>query len=425
MNWKKVLQLTLVHTGVALTAVPISGTLNRIMIADLHLSALLVSLLVSLPNLLSPLQVLMGAWADKRPLWGRHRSPWMVVGGLMAAFGSYFTAHAVHLIPDGGALGLLTTFVVFLIWGVGVNIASVSYLSLLSELTVAGSGWRTRAISFMWTVMILSSIAMGITVSRLLEPYSTGALYTAFGLVWFIALILILVGAAGIEPKTIAGRLVQNSANNPLIAFRILANNPSAKRFFIYLLLVLIGVRGQDVLLEPYGGEVLKLPVAVTTRLESIWGVGVFITLIGGFWLVRRYGKKSVANVGSLVSVVAFGLIIYFGYVINTQGFMGAVLLLGLGGGLMTVSNLSFMLDMTIPAAAGLYMGAWGVANFAGQAIGNIGSGFLRDVLYQTTGNPLIGYAAVFGLEAIAILYAVWYFRTISVEQFRREAEMN
>ena len=128
MNWKKVLQLTLVHVGVALTAVPISGTLNRIMIADLHLSALLVSLLVSLPNLLSPLQVLMGAWADKRPLWGRHRSPWMVVGGLMAAFGSYFTAHAVHLIPDGGALGLLTTFVVFLIWGVGVNIASVSYL---------------------------------------------------------------------------------------------------------------------------------------------------------------------------------------------------------------------------------------------------------------------------------------------------------
>ena len=90
----------------------------------------------------------------------------------------------------------------------------------------------------------------------------------------------------------------------------------------------------------------------------------------------------------------------------------------------MTVSNLSFMLDMTVPEAAGLYMGAWGVANFAGQAIGNILSGLLRDLFYWATGNGLVGYVAVFTMEVVGLLIAIWIFRTISVEEFRRDAEV-
>ena len=95
---------------------------------------------------------------------------------------------------------------------------------------------------------------------------------------------------------------------------------------------------------------------------------------------------------------------------------------LGLGGGLMTVSNLSFMLDMTVPQAAGMYMGAWGAANFAGQAFGNIISGLLRDLFYQLTGNVLLGYVAVFAMEVVGLLIALWIFRRISVETFRRDA---
>jgi MFS transporter, BCD family, chlorophyll transporter len=96
MTWKKVMQLALVHAGVTITVVPVTSTLNRIMIADLHMSAFFVSFLVALPYLLSPLQVLIGNWADHHPLWGRHRSPWIVLGGLMAAFGGYFTAHTIY-----------------------------------------------------------------------------------------------------------------------------------------------------------------------------------------------------------------------------------------------------------------------------------------------------------------------------------------
>lgn len=424
MNWKKVIQLTLIHVGVALTAVPISGTLNRVMIAEMHLSALLVSVLVSSQNLLSPLQVIMGAWADKHPLWGRHRAPWILLGGLMATSGSYLTPHWVDWIPNGGTLGLFVAFAAFAIWGLGVNLASVSYLSLISELTAEHEGWRSRTVSIMWTVMILSAIIASIAISRVLEPYSEQALFTAFGLIALIATVLIIVGSIGVEPRRAATESVQNEANHPLASVRLLMNNRSALRFFLYLLLVLIGVRAQDVLLEPYGGEIMQLNVAATTRLESIWGLGVFFTLIGGLWLMRRFGKRSVANWGAILSALAFGMIILCGIFQLDNWFLGVVFLLGLGGGLMTVSNLSFMLDMTVPEAAGLYMGAWGVANFAGQALGSIGSGLLRDVTLSLSGSLLLGYVIVFGLEAASLLFAVWYFKRINVEEFRRDAQV-
>jgi BCD family chlorophyll transporter-like MFS transporter len=80
------------------------------------------------------------------------------------------------------------------------------------------------------------------------------------------------------------------------------------------------------------------------------------------------------------------------------------------------------MLDMTIAQAAGLYMGAWGVANFAGQALGNIASGLIRDVALGLTGSQLVGYSTVFALEIVGLLLAVLIFRNITVAAFREEA---
>jgi hypothetical protein len=54
MPFSKILRLGLIHVAVALTLVPINGTLNRIMIGDLGLAATLVAVLISLPYLFSP-----------------------------------------------------------------------------------------------------------------------------------------------------------------------------------------------------------------------------------------------------------------------------------------------------------------------------------------------------------------------------------
>jgi BCD family chlorophyll transporter-like MFS transporter len=424
MNWRKVAQLSLVHIGVSITVVPVTSTLNRVMIAELGFSALAVGLLVSLPYLLAPLQVIMGAWSDRNPLWGRYRSPWIVLGGLLAAFGSYLTAHAAFLTETNPWMGIAACLLAFTMWGVGVNIASVSYLSLTTELSEDQPQWRNRAVSVMWIAMILSTIVTSIALSIALRDYSESALYTAFGAVWAASVFLVLIGAARLEPASEPGTNVHTRASNPMEAIRALSANPSAQRFFIYLLLVLISIHAQDVLLEPYGAQVLGMSVAQTSRLTSIWGVGVLISMLAGLPVIRRHGKKPVANMGAFVAAVGFATIIASGSMGSQKALFTAVLILGLGGGLMTVSNLSFMLDMTVPQAAGLYVGAWGVANFAGQALGNIISGLLRDGIYAATGSNFLGYSLVFGLEIVGLLTAVWLFREISVAQFQRDARV-
>lgn len=423
MNWRKVLQLALIHVAVTITVVPVTSTLNRIMIADMQMSALFVSILVALPYLLSPLQVILGNWADHNAVWGRHRSPWIILGGLMAAFGGYFTAHAVYWMQADFALGLAAAIAAFVVWGVGVNIASVSYLSLVSDLTADTPEWRNRAVSVMWTAMILFIIFTSLLLARLLEPFSEDALYMAFGAVWAAACLFLFVGAAGLEgPAT--GRPRKNSADNPWLAFQLLADNPTARRFFVYLLLVLIAIYAQDVVLEPYGAEALGMSVGMTARLTSIWGVGLLTTLVGGTFLIRRTGKQRAANLGAVATALAFLLVILAGLLRDQTLFMVSVLFVGLGAGLLTIASLSLMLDMTVPQAVGLYMGAWGVANFVGRALGNISSGLVRDGIYWLSNSAVAGYMAVFTLEALSLIAAIWILRSISIERFHRDAEV-
>lgn len=426
MRIRAILQLTLVHVGVSLTVVPITGTLNRIMIADMGLPAVLVGLLVALPYMLSPLQIFVGNWADPWPLWGMHRSPWILLGGLMASGGGYMTAHAAFAMEENFALGLTAAFVVFLIWGIGVNVASVSYLSLASELTERSpKTWRTAAVGVMWTAMILSTIVTSIMLSRVLQlDASPSGVITAFGVVWLVATLFVVLGSAGIEPSRAEGPVAHHTANNPLEALQVLAHNVTARRFFLYLLLVLIGVRAQDVLLEPYAADALGMPVSETTRLEALWGIGVFVTLLGGMGLVRLFGKRLNIYIGGLVAIGAFGLVVLAGAFGHIPFFLIAVFLLGLASGLMTVSNLSFMLDMTVPQNVGLYMGAWGVANFVAQSLGNVGGALLRDIAYWVSGNVVLGYTTVFGIEVIGVALSLLLFRTITVEQFQHDAQL-
>ena len=104
MNARVLAQLTLVHVGVSITVVPITGTLNRVMITELQMPGTLVAVLIALPYLLSPLQILLGNWSDRHPAADYHRTPWILLGGLLAATGSYFTVHVVYLMTDNFAL---------------------------------------------------------------------------------------------------------------------------------------------------------------------------------------------------------------------------------------------------------------------------------------------------------------------------------
>src|SRR4030067_3472886 len=174
----KRLQLGLIHVAVAMTLVPINSTLNRVMIKELAVSATLVALLASLPYLFSPIQVAIGSFSDRHPILGLRSSPYIALGLLLCVLGVVLSPQAAFLLGHNFWAGFGLGLVTFGAWGMGFNFATVSYLSLASELS--GEKGRGKTIAVMWFMMISSIILTAIGLSRMVDPYTPQALGRAF-----------------------------------------------------------------------------------------------------------------------------------------------------------------------------------------------------------------------------------------------------
>jgi BCD family chlorophyll transporter-like MFS transporter len=417
----KRLQLGLIHIAVAMTLVPINSTLNRVMIKELGISATLVAILASLPYLFSPIQMAIGSFADRHPLLGRKRTPYILLGLLLCVSGVILAPQAAYWMSESFWPGLALAALTFGAWGMGFNFAVVSYLSLASELS--GEKGRSRTISLMWFMMIAGIIVTAITLSRMLETFNPQTLQRAFGIIGGMALLLGLLGLFRLEPRFQAEVRGQEKRTSWVDYARTIAANPQARLFFAYMILLLGAILGQDILLEPFGGEAFNLPVSATTRITSIWGGCVLLALLVAGFLEGRVSKRIVAAIGACGAVVAFVLIALSGWIAHEGLFYLGVLLLGLATGLATVSNLSLMLDMTAGANVGLFIGVWGMADALARATGAVMSGVVRDTVSRFAHSPVTGYVVVFLIEAAMLLGSLWLLRRINIHQFRRDSE--
>lgn len=418
---RKRLQLGLIHVAVAMTLVPINSTLNRVMIKELGISAALVALFVSLPYLFSPTQMAIGSYADHHPWLGRRRTPYIVLGLLLCVGGALLAPYAAFILAENWSIGLGLCLLAFGAWGMGYNLASVSYLSLASELS--GPAGRARTVSIMWFMMIVSIILTAIGVSRIVDPYYPQALIRAFWVVGIVALMLGTIGLLRLEDRFVSGDSQPNERHSWADLVRMIADNRQATLFFVYLTILLAAILGQDVLLEPFGAEAFGMSVKATTRITAIWGVCVLIALLAAGILERRLRKRGVARWGAWGALCGFVLIASSGFLTDLNVFYGGVVLLGLGTGLSTVANLSLMLDMTTAANVGLFIGAWGVASSLARWTGSIFGGVVRDVVTQLGHNPVMGYLVVFGIEAVLLFVSLLLLRQLDVEAFVQQAE--
>jgi len=257
----------------------------------------------------------------------------------------------------------------------------------------------------------------------MVDPYTPAALMRAFTYVGLSSLVLGLLGLLLLEPRARARSAVRAEAYTVKQMAAAITANPLARTFFIYLLLLLAAILGQDVLLEPFGAEAFGLSVTATTRITSLWGTFVLIAILVAGALEGRLAKRLVAQVGNLVALAGFLVILASGFSRSLGVFYAGVTLLGLGTGLATVSNLSLMFDFTVPGSVGLYIGAWGFSNALSRLTGSILGGALRDVVTQATGLALSGYLVVFAVEALMLAAATWMLARLDVAAFRRQAK--
>lgn len=417
----KRLQLALIHTAVAMTLVPINSTLNRVMIFDLGVSKTIFTLLAIFPYLLSPIQVAIGSFSDRHPIFGFRRTPYILAGLILCVLGVAVSPQIALLISKNFTLGLIVGVLAFGLWGMGYNLSAVSYLSLASELS--GEKERGKTIATMFTIMVIGLIATGISLSRMVPTYVPETLARAFLIVAASALTLGLLGLIKLEPRfdpsTSTSRADTYTVKEMISA---ITANPVAKIFFVYLLLLLAAILSQDVLLEPFGAQAFGMTLEQTSRIVSITNTFTLIAFIVAGVLDGRVKKKYVAQAGNLGALIGFIIIVTSGLIANKNLFYIGITLLGFGTGISTIANLSLMFDLTVPEKVGLYIGAWGFSNGLSRLVGLLMAGVVADVATELTGNALSGYLVVFSIEALMLLIAAVMLYRIDVGAFQKKA---
>ncbi len=399
----------------------VGGTLNRVLIADMEISASLVGLLFALPLLVSPARVWFGYRSDGFPIMGRRREPYILLGAVLIGAG-VIGATAIPVssaaVPIVLALGSVVAFVIY---GVGRNLGLNTFHALLSDRFQGPS--RQRAITFYEVATLLGLVIGAGGLGAALEVFDPRRLVQVAVAVAVIILILAAFATLRQEPRT--GAATMAAARSRQIPFskvlkEYVFSDPQVRIFFTLVFFTFVGTLAQDVLLEPYGALVLGMEVGQTTRLTAFWGVGVMISmLLSGAVLVKWLGFMKLMRTGIIVSALVFVGVIIAGSLGNPGLFRGLVFVMGLGTGLAGAGMLAGVISFTTPIRAGMLMGVWGVANMVGHAFGSLMGGGVVDLMRLATGNAFLAYATVFALEVTFLTVALYLSTRLVVPESR------
>ena len=404
--------------GLGLTSVLVGGTLNRVMIVELGLPVALVGFLFAVPLLVSPLRVWLGYRSDAFPLLGLRRVPYIIGGWWLAELGVVVALWLLLRHSAAGWLPVLGMVAAFAVYGLGKNLGSNSFEALQADLFPTEQ--RPKAVTTLRVAMFVGIIGGAIALGRLLEPFAIDKLW-AIGLgVAALACALALLAALGQEKRgAVPDTAVAQARAEPFAATfrRYVWEDTQVRRFFVVVLLAVVGTLAQDVLLEPYGALVLGMSVSQTTRLTALWGVGTVLAMMAaGIWLIKKMGYGRVLQIGLLWCIVIFVALILAGALGAVGLFQGLIFLLGAGTGLASAGMLVGAIEFTNQVHAGFLMGVWGVAVQLGQALGSLLGGSIVGIMLRLSGgNALLAYCTVFAVESFLLAASFVLFQHVDL----------
>ncbi len=414
---------------VRLAAIPLSLTLisilagsviNRVMVVELGLPVTLAGLFLAVPLLVAPVRVWLGHRSDAYPIRGLRREPYIIIGAGLAGLGAAVSVSLVLRTESLASLSALATLVGLIVYGIGKNLTSNTFQALLADKFEAGAP-RSRAATLYEVVNMIGLIAGAGLVGATLQPYSPERLTVVVMVIGAMALLFALFAAPKQEPRDVASRGSQAARSHDFqtVVKTVVLNNPQVRRFFVVVMLTLLGTQIQDVLLEPYAAVRFNMTVSESAQLTAFWGLGTLIAMLAsGLYLIKRFGYLPVYRIGLSVVAVMFLLIVAVGFVGNANLLRLAVVLLGLGTGLAAASLLVSMIEFTTEARAGLLIGVWGVAHQLGRALASLLGGLIVDgVLSLSGGNVMLAYGAAFVLEAVLVGIAIGLIAKVNVTE--------
>ena len=414
----RLLRLSLFQFTVAMAGVLLTGTLNRVMILELHVPAWLVATMVALPLVLAPFRALIGFRSDThRSVLGWRRVPYLWFGTLLQ-FGGLAIMPFALLILSGDThgpawIGTAAAALAFVTVGAGMHITQTAGLALAADLSPVDA--RPRVVSLLYLMLLAGTVACALVYGLLLDNFSP------------IRLIQVVQGSAMLTLGLNLVALWKQEARDPgrttgagrEITFgerwAEFTGHGRRQRFLVAVGLGTAAFAMQDILLEPYGGEILHLPVAATTTLTAFQAIGAIIAFaIAARRLGRGADPHRLAAFGLLSGIVAFAAVIFAAALLSPLLFRTGTLLIGFGAGLFAVSTLTIAMDAERGDNSGLALGAWGAVQATAMGTGIALGGFLRDTVGALAAHGALGpaltgavtgYSFVYHLE-IALLFS-------------------
>ena len=438
------LRLGLFQLGLGMMSVLLFGLLNRVLIKELGVPATIASIVLAITLLVAPARVWFGQLSDTKPLWGMHRTGYVLLGAVSLAVTAFLAVQimwqvGVSLQATGWGTSTYAWTVLlaamFGLYGIAVSACSTPFATLLVDVTDEED--RSKIVGVDWALLICGTIVGGITIGIMLKKLGTdpslealrSSINQLFLVLPAIVVLLSLVATWDVEKKY--SRYAHRSRFTDLSeritlkrAWNILTANRQTRFFFTFLLAMTLGLFLQDAILEPYGGEVFRMPAGATAILNAFWGTGTLIGIIGaGFALVPRMGKRQTAKLGCQSVVLSLVLVIAAGFTRNPQFLQLALLFFGLAAGITTTGAITLMMDLTAAETAGTFIGAWGLAQALSRGMATIIGGTMLDLGKKLTAELAIAYGLVFVLQAAFMVGAIALLMRVNVQEFQTTAE--
>lgn len=392
LGWLGILRLGLVQASLGAIVVLTTSTLNRVMVVELGLAAIVPGLLVGAHYAVQLARPVWGHGSDR----GGRRAPWIVGGMAALALGGVGAALATALMAHAFAAGFALALAAFVAIGAGVGAAGTALLALLASAVAPER--RAAAATTAWLMMIAGIVVTAVVSGALLDPFSFGRLAAVTAGVGAVACTVTVLAVWGIERGTgsaTAGREAGSFRDSLSEAW----SDGQARLFTVFVFVSMIAYSMQDLILEPYAGLVFGMTPGETTKLSGLQNGGVLagMLLVGaaGSLGARRFpgvlGFFTVA--GCLLSAAALAGLGLSAASPAAWPLSANVLALGFGNGVFTVGAIASMMSLAGRAGsarAGLRMGLWGAAQGVAFGLG----GF--------TGTALVGALRLdgFGVEA-------------------------
>jgi BCD family chlorophyll transporter-like MFS transporter len=414
----RLLRLSLFQVTVGMALVLLVGTLNRVMIVELEIPASIVGVMLALPLLFAPFRALIGHKSDTtRTAIGWRRVPWLWKGTMYQFGGFAIMPFALIVLAGLGHahdapkwIGIVAAAFSFLLVGAGAHMVQTVGLALATDLAPRED--QPRIVGLMYTMLLIGMIVSAFAYGYLLADFTPGRLVQVIQGTAVITVILNFAALWKQEGRN--HKRVRETEDVPMFGQ---AWNAFVKGDRVVPRLVVIALGGMgfgmsDVILEPYGGQILKLTVSQTTTLTALLAAG---TIVGFAWASRVLSRGAdplrMAGTGALAGIPGFALIIASAPLDLAGLFAAGTLIVGFGAGLFGHGTLTATMQSAPKEQTGLALGAWGAVQATAAGLGIASGGIIRDLLLGVSPDRLFGaanpYIAVYAIEIVLLVATI------------------